>query len=1211
MLDVLGINSGPFPRITIKNITVSLENEVAANRGNSNTLHFDIDCVLETSPGFISPEWFEAGDLARYLKFHFVAIRQSESINTEFYNRTYHPQDRFLSLQEMASAGPRNLDHDSGDIVSMTDLMEKMVMKHEGLNDGSAAEFSHSLVSLHDIIRDTERDISFYDDLRNNVTRTNLTDLTTSGGIAEIRFTKRLSSIVNPSYRNQEDTRIDDLQIYAFSHFDVDEFTGDRGESGYENLLAFGGNRAILSQMNRIGGNLTREVVLADGSVPSKKNVLALRSDPSVIYRGPAETTQTGLQTIPPVGEEPRELVQIEVPYSKVHAPIFIEEAGEDRWGTGNYMGTSLYYDAEIVGYNLVVPSTSLQDYQREIRRIRTLINPINSMFAEQDHYLDNFLGQYTREFEENISGRNRNTIDYLVNYDTWNHLDPDSGLSTRFLITLDTRRILQHNSEYSFFIKRANPTLFETNFLQEALRRARYHRVDLFRRRLSNSPYGNNPTCVPDYEVYEKDATDEYVVTYVQAPDVAPPSNNTIEEINLDIQIEEESETGTLDSGFRESDFKSFLVSDVEITRKRTNSKYTYKLDMVLEDGIRLALDNKRNLLRQRLTEFKSTFLSKVREKYRYANYYNTPEDPLSNDLYRGIYFTDEGAPPRLNYIEPIAGPINPLEFDNPAATAHWFVYDSTSGLGKYSNETQGAARAAGRANDFFRSLISLYVNMLYFLGPDSMRRRARRANQRRIRRMVREIQRSIWPGADNATAESAFYFYDQASLVLRTLDKILDKGDFLTPAFIGEEVYSIYMDKVDSNIHTGRSYNQPSPGLTTVAKIPTRDGNKNNLIFKKIDLKVSVLPAPATNILLAPQNPIGNREIRAEVPVGGISVPADVLTSPGLSGINVSLTGGYDLPDRISDLPAGSRYGDMAPGQFNSSNGPQRANVQIQSEVSDYFQSYEPYGYYTIKDGRLIDIMSKESIRKYSQTQVRSLELHLNRYLNTDTKEVNYGEEYSFETSAKEHFNHLASYVSGLSITVSDSRLLKRFLTSPSPEPSADTASENTSLERSEQSSYSNMPDKLHKAICESVILKGKTEAYLEMEKILQKQEWALVDAAEAFYKNLSNIYGMLETAELKEDMAFRSRRKNAGPMQRYFKEKNSYLMIKDKFAKEHTGEVGYSLVTNRRISSFNTRAKTNNGKVMVLRFSKPSLTFNEEKKISIVNDVVLVRV
>ena len=53
MLDVLGINSGPFHRITIKNITVSLENEVAANRGNSNTLHFDIDCVLETSPGFI------------------------------------------------------------------------------------------------------------------------------------------------------------------------------------------------------------------------------------------------------------------------------------------------------------------------------------------------------------------------------------------------------------------------------------------------------------------------------------------------------------------------------------------------------------------------------------------------------------------------------------------------------------------------------------------------------------------------------------------------------------------------------------------------------------------------------------------------------------------------------------------------------------------------------------------------------------------------------------------------------------------------------------------------------------------------------------------------------------------------------------------------------------------------------------------------------
>ena len=584
-------------------------------------------CFIRSKQSEEMPFWMKEEEISSYIRIIFFAVAPV-NINGEDpmenrlqgihgnVSRQLHPTAARNRIKKIFDIGARGGDN----LIDWENVV--------------ARNFPHKIMTLKEAREYTQ----------DNMTTNSILDMD-SGNISDIFFEFELENMNFPISPTVNDGPRK-IELFGFSYVDVRSMQEDFGDS-------FGWG--TVDEMLENTGNLSYSLLLdSDASgrkfIPRTKTILVTESGSPYIgdyhYHGPENPGPDGYigyiagpADHPNMSSMPR-LYKREVPNNKIIARQFISEPTD----TGFYgaMTESIFQEQESVPVGSY-PNTA-QYRANNLSRAEFDVSLRNGA----NLFINNFYQKQVNQPGLKITtGKSSNPITWIKT----SEMDSDikGYQATQFGIMFD--RLIRNNSRYGFFLDlvRQNGPISYGNITiseQEMIRNSRIVNLSIYRKRLGNEPYSNNPVGTKVYDVYDTDEIGKFMgsasdikssrfyksLKYTVhpepkwyknqrnrdessilglAPELDSSTRNPIATIS-EVPIERDSPGQPTEKYVR-----YFQIKDYEMYRDINFGMYTYEIVLFFEDNIKSTILVILSSF-QRLIKRYKTFLSYASRPYR-----------------------------------------------------------------------------------------------------------------------------------------------------------------------------------------------------------------------------------------------------------------------------------------------------------------------------------------------------------------------------------------------------------------------------------------------------------------------------------------------------------------------------------------------------------------------------------------------------------------
>lgn len=737
----------------------------------------NLQCSMRRSAAFDFSSWNGIGsiNLIKYLDLHVVAVKGEQP---ELERNLFYAQGRVSFLSKTTRR--------------ITDWEDTLKSERYAIN-------GHTKTNILQIL---QGDYLGSDPLTATEIPHNLATNTNAG--------HNISFQISIDCVNEINNTMPGLDLFAFFQLDIKSLSE---EFGLQNFIG---------SLTKIGGPLVYEKALVrkDNSlvVPTTRKVFVLPS--GNFYSGPAHHHSpardggdyAGWMTGPPTGDMTgrQRLNMREVQNTKVSSNIFIEKSINfeyDGYSSGSGFFGSKNRFAAPYG-NLTIGPELLESILSD-SGITLLAKP-GTHFARISNLDNRMLRHLSIVSEKN---QNPNLFDNSIPpEDLFSivpplHAGPGHYLS---IFLLNFEQLVRTNSKFGYLIdfhrEELSPSALESHriqsrdFINNALQNSVIWQMKVFRKRITNSPIGNNKLTTNEFENYDNDQIEKFIT-----------SLNIASHYTGDQQVNQSGNLATIEiiddlietpSGFT----KTFELKDYDLFHNYSFGKYQYDIEIELEDGIRLYLIKLHRAFEQYIAKF-SKLVTEASQPYL---------DPSHSRHFIGKQF---------------------LEIEQEVQSTGNYNFHISDFTAEYKRSTY-----PGGLNDNFlqtvRTLTDLYTKIIYVLTKKSYQGP----------QVIEQLIRSLMPAT--GSLDNMSFFLDICSrLQDRFRGMIYDHGpDQNTTGVFGE---TDQFGQLDLNLgskrkHVGKNLEYPDRYIRVRSKTNSRvdASSKFKVLFTANNPAPSALP-------------------------------------------------------------------------------------------------------------------------------------------------------------------------------------------------------------------------------------------------------------------------------------------------------------------------------------------------------------------------------
>jgi len=561
-------------------------------------------CALTRPRDINYDNWLGSNEFNPYVKYYFIAAPKMSELEL---SRFYYPSLRVEELYSISGGrnlalwetvlGPKNqaeVDNNSPNPFNL-----------KGYAAVTLEEILQGQYFLKDPLTAAEDQVPINQGLLDNPESYNTS------------FEVTIDLLNNPLGEQEEE-----LNIIAFAQMDLLRLKEDFGLRAMQPLSQIGSELIYENCLVR-----SRQGSRANGYmiVPETRRVFFTESGEA--YTGPAHyhsednpapSGYVGWMAGPAQGEmQEREKLSVrEIENTKVVSRIFIQRALSSE-------GRNLSRDRVYNGYNGndssdILDPDLLSFGDQILQALNVQLGHISSVNGER-------ISRYTDTLRDlTITSLKRGNINL-----TDTSVDPEdlAWVSTEEnriyhggIILLKMDDIISSNSAlgYIYNLHSRGDSAISRNILTEIVRLSRVESFSVSRVRLTMHPQGNNFVSSPDYEDYDNNEIERYLIR------TSAPEGNSVQSIiapaiNEEAQIFEHQPKVTTKT-------KILIIKDYDLFRHTNKGKYEYNIEITLEDGILCYLEAKKEEYSQALRDY-SEYVSEASRPYldyRQSGYYN-----------------------------------------------------------------------------------------------------------------------------------------------------------------------------------------------------------------------------------------------------------------------------------------------------------------------------------------------------------------------------------------------------------------------------------------------------------------------------------------------------------------------------------------------------------------------------------------------------------
>ena len=529
----------------------------------------------------------------------------------------------------------------------------------------------------------------------------------------------------------------EELNIIAFAQMDLLRLKEDFGLRAMRPLSQVGSELIYENCLVRSRQGLRTNGYMV---VPETRRVFFTESGEA--YTGPAHyhsennpapSGYVGWMAGPAQGEmQEREKLSVrEIENTKVVSRIFIQNALSPE-------GMNLSQDRIYNGYNgnesSDTPDPGLLSFGDQIlQALNVQLGHVSSVNGER-------VSQYTETLRSltitSLRRGNLNLTDTSVDPEdlAWVSTEEDR-IYHGGIILLKMDDIVSANSAlgYLYDLHKRSASIVSEDILTEVIRLSRVQSFSVSRIRVTMHPEGNNFVSTPDYEDYDTNEIEKYLIR-TSAPEdppaiIAAASNGESEIFEHQPKVSTKT--------------KTIIIKDYELFRHTSKAKYEYNIEMTLEDGILRYLELKREEYRQALKK--------------YAEY------------------VDEASRPYLDYKQ--SGYYNGSQFEDGLVAQQERI--EAGSTGNYNYSTEDFSDAFKQRSEDLRSrsdnIVDLYAELFFVLT----------AKEQFSSDQLKQIKKSLL--AKNTSIETLEYFLNIAQKLEAKLDYLLEPYRVIQPGILG----------------------------------------------------------------------------------------------------------------------------------------------------------------------------------------------------------------------------------------------------------------------------------------------------------------------------------------------------------------------------------------------------------------------------------------
>jgi hypothetical protein len=555
-----------------------------------------LSCALNRPREVNYENWLGSSEFNSYIKYYFIA---APDLSSETMSRLYYPQVRIERMHRARDGEITSWERSLGPQRSPSDLENPYNFKgYTSLTLGEILQGQHFAKDALTAIETVEPVDPYLLD--------NSEGYNTS-------FQVSIDLVNNPFAQD-----VTKLNILAFAQLDIRRLKEDFGLE-------------VLSSLSRIGSELLYENCLtrdissivdpAPFIVPEERTIFF--SLDGLVYSGPAHHSPgfngyVGWLSGPPTDDLTNRirLEHRKVPNRKVVSRLFQNRAL-------NYAGQALTADNTYSGY--ADPAVQQAPDPGQVGLGEQIIRTLRSQLGQ---ILSQTSVRYHDKLRElSILSVKRGKINLALagipisdlSWISTNGPRPYHG--SIFLIKLG--EILASNSRFGYLynLHKSVQGSSSSQLLTDMISRSRIQNFSVFRRRLTNSPIGNNSLSTAAYETYDNNEKEKNIVQTSAGPNtggisglprLATNSNDTKATIS--------------EGGAFTGELCTVLLKDYDLFENVHTGKYEYVIDITLEDGILKLLSEKHKEFKAAIEEF-STYVKEANRPYQDYNqsgYYN-----------------------------------------------------------------------------------------------------------------------------------------------------------------------------------------------------------------------------------------------------------------------------------------------------------------------------------------------------------------------------------------------------------------------------------------------------------------------------------------------------------------------------------------------------------------------------------------------------------
>ena len=662
------LETGPLPYLTIDSITLT-KNKVS------------VRAFLTTQQKDYEPFWLNENIFSQFIKIYFVLIDRKNIDQHHVPRPLIEPSTLQSPTNRAQLVLSKSRSEHVPDIVYWDTLL--------------TYNYPSKVITLTEAIESYE----------NNIVVTPTLDMN-SNNISDIFFEVEID---NFSYEITPDLLgLQKLELVAFTHLDVAKLS----EEYNLNL-----DEQVKQELIGTGGNMTYDSLLEKGDdgklfPPRTRRILTLQDGTPYAGEYHRHTTSNpgpdgyvgfmaGPENHPNMANMPR-LKVLQVPNNKIVARYFLDDS---EFNSGYYGAPTSNILEDDGGLSL----GTYPNYESFTTSKMSLSDENSILRTETSEVLRRFYEKPTNTAGAKI----------VADTATWITIpeQPDLKSHHNVKFSLDFRALIRANSKYGAFIdliKENGPLVIEDQTITEEtfLSLTRIASLKVYRRRVSNSPRSNNPVGTPDWDRFDNDEPDRFLIHSEDVPTdnnfrktllsaVNPPARrraNASLLSRLGIPSIQRTPINILGSSNIIADIgevpalvdpnnelarhrRTFLVKDYELFEKINFGYYTYIVEIVIEDKIKNFLIEKIARFENLLSKYK-LFLQDASRIYIGGNRY---------------FGADE-----RSFIEPIERrPAPELETGN-------YIYESKKYTDNFKNNLSPASY-----DENTRKLISIFDSM------------------------------------------------------------------------------------------------------------------------------------------------------------------------------------------------------------------------------------------------------------------------------------------------------------------------------------------------------------------------------------------------------------------------------------------------------------------------------------------------------------------